>query len=79
MAVAGVQSNFPRLWHAFLEALPWWAGLLVVVKLVAAGWVIRALVRRGLVAPAAALKYAGAWLAAVAGLFVLLYAVVGPV
>jgi hypothetical protein len=61
-----------RLW----DALPWLAGGTAFLKLLAAAWVGRALLRRGLVSPHALAKWLAVWALAVAGLFVLAYGAV---
>jgi hypothetical protein len=63
--------NDPKLAHDLWEALPWLAGTAAVVKLLAAGWVGRVLLRRGLVEPRAIAKWLAVWLVAVVGLFAL--------
>jgi hypothetical protein len=54
------------------EVIPRWATAAVVVKLLAAGWLLRALCRRGEIAAAAAGRLLGAWVAAAAALFAVL-------
>jgi hypothetical protein len=61
-----------RLW----EALPWYAAGAALLKLLAAAWVGRALLRRGLVGPTALAKLAAVWLLAAVILFALACAAV---
>jgi hypothetical protein len=63
-----------RLW----AALPWYVGAVALLKLLAAAWVARALLRRGLIGPHALAKLLALWLLAVAGLFMLAYGAVPP-
>jgi len=70
-------------WHSdparrerLLDALPWMAGAAVGVKLLAAGWFARVLVRRRTVAPAMLGRLAATWLALTAGLAVALVCLV---
>jgi hypothetical protein len=58
-------------WHSVLR---WWPCAAVLVKGTAAAVLARALVRRGLLTRAALAKILGAWMAAVVGLFLVLYA-----
>jgi hypothetical protein len=68
----------PEFAHRVWDALPWWAGGAVLLKLLAAGCVCRALVRRGLVAPRTLVKVLVVWLLAATGLFILIYEAVPP-
>jgi hypothetical protein len=57
-------------YHAALRGLlPWLAGAAVLLKLLLAGWLARALRRRGLVATRTLLGWLAAWSLAVFGLF----------
>jgi hypothetical protein len=58
-----------ELAHRLWDALPWWAGAAALVKLLAAAWVSRVLVRRGLVEPRALGRLLAVWLLAAVGLF----------
>jgi hypothetical protein len=58
------------------EALPWWAGTAVLLKLLASAWALRALVRRELLEARTLKRLLGGWLLAAAALFALAYAVV---
>jgi hypothetical protein len=59
-------SMQPENYESLLASVPWLLGLLVGLKLLLAGWVMRALVRRRLLGSAAIARLAGLWLAAVA-------------
>jgi hypothetical protein len=68
--------DHPDLAHRLWVELPWWAGGAVLLKLLAAGCVGRALVRRGLVGPRTLAKLLAVWLLAAVGLFILACAAV---
>jgi hypothetical protein len=68
----------PELRERLWEALPWYAGGAVLLKLLAAACVGRALLRRGLIRPRALAKLLALWLLAAVGLFLLAYAAVPP-
>jgi hypothetical protein len=88
--LSGMMAYFAGLWLGLIwfgwatrdeeraaavrAALPWVAGAAVVLKLLAAAWVWRRMLRREMVKPAALAKAAAAWAVAVAGVFLLLFA-----
>jgi hypothetical protein len=74
--IVGRLMNDPQLAHELWVALPWWAGAAVLVKLLAAAWMARRLLRRGLVGPRTLAKFAAVWLLAAVGLFTLVRAAV---
>jgi hypothetical protein len=59
----------PALAHQVWEVLPWWAGVAALVKLLAAAWAGRALLRRGLIERRALLRLLGVWAVTALGLF----------
>ncbi|MCI0462629.1 MAG: hypothetical protein L0Z62_37240 [Gemmataceae bacterium] len=58
--------------EATIALFAWVGGVVVVLKLLTAGWALRALVRRGQVKGGTLARLLGAWLLVVSGLFVLL-------
>jgi hypothetical protein len=70
MLMAGVVGH-PEEHAAIWEALPWWAGAAVALKLVLAVWVVRALVVRRLVGRRTMAKLLSVWLLAGLILFAL--------
>jgi len=52
----------PETHETFLAVLPWLLGLVVLCRLLAAGWVLQRLMRRHLLAPRTAARWLAAWL-----------------
>jgi hypothetical protein len=69
-------TDRPTFSGAFWDALPWWAAGAVGLKLLAAATVLRALVRRELVATTTLTKLLGVWVLLAGALFGLAYAIV---
>jgi hypothetical protein len=59
----------PETHAALRNAMPWAAGLALLLKLAAGALVARALLRRGLVARGTLIRFAAAWVAGAAALF----------
>jgi hypothetical protein len=70
MVMAGLVSH-PERHPAILEALPWWAGAAVALKLALAVCVVRALIVRRLAEPRTLAKLLGVWLLVALVLFAL--------
>ena len=58
--------------ETFLAVLPWLLGLLVVARLLAAGWALRRVLQQGLLEPRTALRWLTVWLLLAAALIGLL-------
>ena len=69
-------TDHPGFAATLWGALPWWAGGAVLLKLLAAGWALRALLRRGLVEAPTLVKLLGVWLLLAVGLFTLVCGVI---
>jgi hypothetical protein len=78
MMFAHFFATVPGFMDRLQEALPTWAAGAVLLKLLVAGCVGHALLRRGLVRPWTVAKYLGFWILAVAGLFALACAAILP-
>ena len=68
----------PARYDQLAVVIPWVVGLLIVVKVFVAGWLLRALVRRGEVGAGTAGRLLGGWLVAAGALFGLLAWLVPP-